>query len=555
MSPVSRLLVIGGVAAGASCAARARRLSEQAEILMVERGPDVSFANCGLPYFIGGEIGSREMLAVQTPASLKAMLNLDVRVRCEALAIDRAGKRVEVRNVDSGATEWLSYDKLMLAPGAAPLRPELPGIDDERIVSLRNLQDMDRIVAATEEAMRAVVIGAGFIGLEVAEQLQRKGLTVQLVELQDQVFPQLDAPMAALLESELRRHEVGLILGDSVQRFEAGDEHVCCRLSSGRVLEADLVVLAIGVRPDTGLAREAGLELGPRGHIRVDAFMRTSDPDIYAAGDAVELVDRVLGGLVAVPMGGPANRQGRVAADHMFLPASARPFPGAQGTAIVRAFEVVAGLTGWSEKRLIAAGHPHDHVTVNDHQHATYYPGALPITLKILWDPRSGRLLGAQASGHAGIDKRLDVLATAIVAGMTVEDLCHLEFAYAPPFGSAKDVINLAGFAACNRRDGLVRHTTCLPDDPQVQIVDVRPKPLADAFPAPFAVINIPFPSLRASLDRLDRSRPVLTVCAFGKMSYFAARLLMQHGFEVSSFSGGLKANVDPRSPARMHTA
>lgn len=555
MSPAPRLLIIGGVAAGASCAARARRLCEQAEILIIERGPDVSFANCGLPYFIGGEIGARDTLAVQTPATLKAMLNLDVRVRCEALTIDRAGKRVEIRNLDQGTTEWLSYDKLMLAPGAAPLRPDLPGIDDARICSLRNLQDMDRIVAATGEAVRAVVIGAGFIGLELAEQLHRKGLAVQLVELQPQVFPQLDAPMTALLETELRHHDIGVTLGDSVQRFESTDEHVCCHLASGRILEADLVVLAIGVRPDTGLARAAGLELGPQGHIRVDEFMRTSDPDIHAAGDAVELVDRVLGGRITVPMGGPANRQGRVAADHMFMPASARPFPGAQGTAIVRAFEVTAGLTGWSEKRLIAAGQPYDCVTINDHQHATYYPGAQPLTLKILWEPQSGRLLGAQACGHAGIDKRLDVLATAIVAGMTVEDLCHLEFAYAPPFGSAKDAINLAGFAACNRRDGLVRHTTRLPDDPRVQIVDVRPKPLADAFPAPFAVINIPFPTLRANLDRLDRSRPVLTVCAFGKMSYFAARVLMQHGFDVTSYSGGLKANVDPRSPARMPTA
>lgn len=555
MSPASRLLIIGGVAAGASCAARARRLCEQGEILIIERGPDVSFANCGLPYFIGGEIGARDTLAVQTPATLKAMLNLDVRVRCEAVTIDRAGKRVEIRDLALGTTEWLSYDKLMLAPGAAALRPDLPGIDDARICSLRNLQDMDRIVAATGEAVRAVVIGAGFIGLELAEQLHRKGLAVQLVELQPQVFPQLDAPMAALLESELRHNEIGLTLGDSVQRFESTDEHVRCHLGSGKVLEADLVVLAIGVQPDTGLARAAGLELGPQGHIRVDEFMRSSDPDIYAAGDAVEIVDRVLGGRIAVPMGGPANRQGRVAADHMFIPARAKPFPGAQGTAIVRAFEVTAGITGWSEKRLIAAGQPYDCVTINDHQHATYYPGAKPLTLKILWEPQSGRLLGAQACGHAGIDKRLDVMATAIVAGMTVEDLCHLEFAYAPPFGSAKDAINLAGFAACNRRDGLVRHTTRLPEDPQVQIVDVRPKALADAFPAPAGVINIPFPTLRANLDRLDRSRPVLTVCAFGKMSYFAARVLMQHGFDVTSYSGGLKANVDPRSPARMPTA
>ncbi len=549
-----KLLVIGGVAAGASCAARARRLCENAEITIIERGPDVSFANCGLPYFIGGEIAARDVLAVQTPASLKALLNLDVHTRCEALTIDRAGKRVEIRHLDSGNTEWQAYDKLMLAPGASPLRPDLPGIDDTRIFTLRNLEDMDRIVAATNTGMRAVVIGAGFIGLEMAEQLHRKGLSVQLVELQKQVFPPLDAPMTALLESELRRHEIAITLGDAVARFEPFADIVRCHLSSGKVLEADLVVLSIGVKPDSELARAAGLTLGPRGHIVVDEFQRTSDPDIYAAGDAVETLDRVMDDKTVVPMGGPANRQGRVAADHIFMPDKARPYPGSLGTAIVRAFDVAAGITGWSEKRLIAAQRPYQTVTVNDHQHATYYPGAKPLTLKILWEPESGRLLGAQASGFEGIDKRLDVLATAIVAGMTVEDLCHLELAYAPPFGSAKDAINLAGFAACNRRDALVTHSTELPDDPNVQIVDVRPKPLAEAFPAPCKVINIPFPTLRANLDRLDRSRPVLTLCAFGKMSYFAARVLAQHGFNVTSFSGGLKANVDPRSPAKMPT-
>ena len=552
--PSPKLLVIGGVAAGGSCAARARRLCESAEIMIIERGPDVSFANCGLPYFIGGEIAARDVLAVQTPASLNALLNLDVRTRCEAISIDRINKRVEIRDLQSGRSEWQSYDKLMLAPGASPLRPDLPGIDDRRIFTLRNLEDMDRIVAASDNGMRAVVIGAGFIGLEVAEQLHRKGLSVQLVELQKQVIPPLDAPMAALLESELRHHDIAITLGDGVAKFEAGDEYIRCHLTSGKMLEADLVVLSIGVKPDSELARAAGLQLGARGHIVVDQFQRTSDPDIYAGGDAVETVDRVMGDQTVVPMGGPANRQGRVAADHIFMQDKARPYPGSLGTAIVRAFDVAAGITGWSEKRLIAAKRPYETVTINDHQHATYYPGAKPLTLKILWEPESGRLLGAQASGFEGIDKRLDVLATAIVAGMTVEDLCHLELAYAPPFGAAKDAINLAGFAACNRRDGLVSQTTILPDDPNVQIVDVRPKPLAEAFPAPCKVINIPFPTLRADLDKLDRDRPVLTLCAFGKMSYFAARILAQNGFNVTSFSGGLKANIDPRSPAKMPT-
>ena len=550
-----KLLVIGGVAAGASFAARARRLCEGAEIMIVERGPDVSFANCGLPYYVGGEIAARDALAVQTPASLRALLNLDVRTGCEAVRIDRAGKRVEIRHLDSGTSEWQSYDTLMLAPGASPLRPPIPGIGDARILTLRNLQDMDRIVAAANAGMRAVVIGGGFIGLEMSEQLRRKGLSVQLVELQPQVFPQLDAPMAALLESELRRNDIGVTLGDGVARFERSGESVRCHLNSGSVLDADLVILSIGVKPDTELAAAAGLQLGARGHIIVDAFQRTSDPDIYAAGDAVETADRVLGGQTVVPMGGPANRQGRVAADHLFLGDKARPYPGSLGTAIVRVFEVAAGMTGWSEKRLQAAGHPYETVTVNDHQHATYYPGAKPLTLKILWEPESGRLLGAQASGFDGIDKRIDVLATAILGGMTVDDLCHLELAYAPPFGSAKDIVNIAGFAACNRRDGLIRHTTTLPTDDRVQVVDVRGKPIADAFPAPGKTLNIPFPTLRSSFDKLDRSRPVVTLCAFGKMSYFAARVLAQNGFDVESYSGGLKANVDPRSPAKLPTA
>ena len=546
------IIVIGGVAAGASFAARARRLDEAARITVIERGPDVSFANCGLPYHIGGEIPTRDVLAVQTPESLKGLLNLDVRTANEVTRIDRANKRVEVRDLTTGQSQSLAYDKLMLAPGASPLRPNLPGIDDPRIHTLRNLQDMDRIVAATETGMRAVVIGAGFIGLEMTEQLQRRGLSVQLVELQQQVIPPLDAPMAALLESELRHHDVGLHLGDGVARFSGDENHLLCHLNSGKTLEADLVILSIGVKPDSELARQAGLQLGPRGHIVVDQFQRTSDPDIYAAGDAVETLDRVLGGKTVVAMGGPANRQGRVAADHLLLGDQARPYPGSVGTGIVRAFEAVAGITGWSEKRLQAAAIDYQTVTVNDNHHASYYPGAKPITLKILWEPASGRLLGAQASGSEGIDKRLDVLSTAIVAGLTIDDLCHLELAYAPPFGSAKDIVNLAGFAACNRRDGLVSHVSTLPDDPQVQVVDVRGKPLAEAFPAPGKPINIPFPTLRARLGELDRSRPVVTLCAFGKMSYFAARVLVQNGFSVSSFSGGLKANIDPRTPAKL---
>jgi NADPH-dependent 2,4-dienoyl-CoA reductase/sulfur reductase-like enzyme/rhodanese-related sulfurtransferase len=550
-----QIVIVGGVAAGASAAARARRLSEHAQITLLERGPDVSFANCGLPYFIGGEIKQRDALAVQTPQTLKAMLALDVRTSTEAVAIDRTGKRVQIRALGSGAEEWLSYDQLILAPGAMPLRPALPGIDDPRIFTLRSLQDMDRIKAAAATAQRVAVIGAGFIGLEMAEQFAHLGKQVTLVEMLDQILPPLDPAMTLLMSDELRRHQVELILGDGIASF-AADSALTCQLKSGRTVSADLVVLSIGVRPDTALARSAGLELGPRGHIRVNEFMQTSDPDIYAAGDAVEVKDLVTGEPTAVPLGGPANRQGRLAVDHIFRPAQTKPYSGALGTAIVRAFDVAAGLTGWSEKRLRVANRPYRTVTVNDNHHAGYYPGAKPMLLKLLWEPASGRVLGAQATGFLGVDKRLDVVATAIAGGLTIDDLAQLELAYAPPFGSAKDIVNLAAFTACNARDGLVTPIDAIPDDPAVQVVDTRPAPLVQAHPlTQVRSVNIPLTALRQRLGELDRSRPVVTVCAFGKTAYFAARILAQNGFNVSTLTGGIRAHFDPRTPAKLPTA
>jgi len=549
-----RIVIVGGVAAGASCAARARRLDETTEITLIERGPDISFANCGVPYFIGGEIKHRDALAVQTPQTLKAMLALDVRPSTEAIAIDRAGKRVQLREVAAGTTEWLPYDKLLLAPGAVPVRPNLPGIDDPRLFTLRSLQDMDRIKAAAASAQRVTLIGAGFIGLEMAEQFVRLGKRVTLVELLEQVLPQLDGPMTRLMEDELRRHGVELILGDGIAGF-VGETTLNCRLNSGRTVHSDLVVLSIGVRPDTALARDAGLELSPRGHIRVNGFMQTSDPDIYAAGDAIEIKDLVSGEATAVPLGGPANRQGRLAADHIFRPAQTKPYAGALGTALVRAFDVAAGITGWSEKRLRTAGRAYRTVTVNDNHHAGYYPGAKPLLLKLLWETETGRVLGAQVTGFLGVDKRLDVLATAIIGELTIDDLAQLELAYAPPFGAAKDIVNLAGFAACNARDGLVTPIDAIPDDPAVQVVDSRPAPLVQAHPlTQVRSINIPLPALRQRLGELDRNRPVVTVCALGKTAYFAARILAQNGFQVSTLTGGIRAHFDPRSPAKLPT-
>ena len=541
-----RIVIVGGVAGGASAAARARRQDETADITVIERGADVSFANCGLPYYIGGEITDRDRLAVQTPASLTKLLNLNIRALTEAVSIDRDNKTLHVRHVESGEEEDLPYDKLVLSPGASPLAPPLPGIDLPGIHTLRNLQDMDRIKDAVDNAERALVIGAGFIGLEMAEQLRHRGKSVTLVELADQVLPQLDPEMVRPMERDLQDHGVELILGDGIASFaEGGDRGLTATLNSGKTLDADMVVLSIGVRPESGLAKAAGLELGERGHIRTNAHMQTSDPAIYAVGDVCETEDPLLGGYAAVPLGGPANRQGRVAADHMILGDNARPYPGSIGTAIVRAFNTAAGVVGASEKRLAAQGIDYRKTLVTDFHHASYYPGAAYLSVKILWEEESGRLLGAQCSGPQGVDKRLDVFATAIRGGMTVEDLEHLELSYAPPYGSAKDPVNVAGFSATNMRHGGCKAAYELPTDAHTQVVDVRPSEVAELSPLENA-INIPYAQIRTRLGELDKSRPVVTVCALGKTSYFASRILRQNGFDVSTHVGGLRLERPP---------
>lgn len=535
MNP-TRIVIIGGVAGGASAAARARRHSEDALITLIERGADVSFANCGLPYHIGGEIPDRGELAIQTPESLRALLNLEVLTLTEAIAIDRARHEVTVRSMADGGTSVLPYDKLILAPGASPLRPPLPGIDHPRIHTLRNLQDMDRIKAAAALSSRVAIIGAGFIGLEMAEQLHALGKQVTLVELQTQVLPQLDPEMTRPLEKLLRAKGVDLVLGDGIEAFRAMGDGLELVLKSGTSLPADLVILSIGVRPESGLASDAGLELGPRGHIRVDPWQTTSDPDIFAVGDACETADPILGKRTAIPLGGPANRQGRIAADRIFLGERARPYPGSIGTAIVRVFDLAAGITGYSEARLKAEGVPYLAVTVNGSSHASYFPGAETITLKLLWSP-DGRILGAQATGRDGVDKRLDIIATAIRGRMSTDDLAQLELSYAPPFGNAKDVVNVAGFAAANIRDGLLVPVADL-ESAGTQIIDVRPAATAAKRPVPGAR-NIPLSQLRGRLGELDRSLPVFTICQMGKTSYFAARILANHGFDARSILGG----------------
>lgn len=532
-----RLVIVGGVAAGASAAARARRLSEDAEISIIERGPDVSFANCGLPYYIGGEIGDREKLTLQTPESLSQLLNLQILTKTEAKKINRSQKTLLVRKENGEETE-IPYDKLILAPGAKPIRPPLPGIDDPRIMTLRTLEDMDRIKERIKNSQEVLVIGAGFIGLEMVEMLKRLQKEVTLVELQNQVLPQMDPEMTKQIEAELVQKGVHLLLGDGIASFSSTAEKITAQLNSGKHIITDAIVLSIGIQCESDLARDAGLKLGIRKAIEVNEFQQTSDPDIYAAGDVVETADPILGKRVVVPLGGPANRQGRVAADHIFLGKKAFPYPGTLGTAIVRVFDIVAGVTGYTEKRLMQEKVPYRQTVVTGNQHASYYPGAVPMLVKILWSPEDGRLLGAQATGFDGIDKRLDVLSTALTGHLTIDALCHLELAYAPPFGSARDVVNLAAFSAQNIQNGLVKGVSALPTPEEGQILDVRPPEISKSKPIAHA-ISIPLAELRKRYREIPLSKPITTVCNLGKSSYFAARILMQKGLAASSLLGG----------------
>ena len=547
--PSPRIVIVGGVAGGASAAARLRRLDEHASITLIERGADVSFANCGLPYHIGGEIEDRGKLSVQTPASLRAQLAIDVQARTEAISIDRETKTLRIHKLDTDVEEDLGYDKLILSPGATPLKPPLEGIDLPGIYTLRNLQDMDRIKAAAESAQSVLVIGAGFIGLEMAEQLIHLHKDVTLIELVEQVLPQMDAEMVRAVEQELMDNGVRLLLGDGISGFSQGDGTVLsAQLNSGKTITADMVILSIGVRPENQLAKDAGLELGARGHIRTNAHMQTSDPNVYAVGDASETFDPILGGPTAIALGGPANRQGRTAADHIVLGERARPYPGSIGTSIVRVFDVAAGVTGHSEKRLQQMEIEYGKTIVTDFNHASYFPGATHLTVKVLWEKSTGRILGGQANGIEGVDKRLDVLATAIKGRLTVDDLEHLELAYAPPFGAAKDPLNTAGFSANNIRSGKLRPVYSLAAAEGSQLLDARPAEMAKLKPIPGAV-NIPYPELRQRLGELDKSKPVTTICALGKMSYFAARILTQNGFDVQTHVGGWKTEQRPQPP------
>ncbi len=539
-----KLLIVGGVAGGASAAARARRLSEEAHVILIERGSDVSFANCGLPYYLGGEITDRAKLLLVTPERMRARFNLDVRTRSSVDAIDRVARKIRIRELASGRQYEETYDKLILAPGAAPLRPPIPGVDLPGVFTLRNLQDTDHIKQRLDQGVRqAVVVGAGFIGLEMVENLVRRGISTTLVELQDQVLPPLDKEMTTPLAKCLAAEGVTLILGQSAARFEPTSDGLAVCLKSGERLSAQLVVLGVGVRPENKLAVDAGLEIGPRGGIRVNEYLQTSDPNIFAVGDAIEVVDFVTGEPTQVPLAGPANRQGRIAADNIF--GRAVRYRGTQGTAIVGVFGRTAAITGASEKTLRRAQRPFRMIYVHPTQHAGYYPGAEALTLKLLFDPQTGRVLGAQAVGGAGVDKRIDVLAVAIQAGMTVFDLEEMELAYAPQYGSAKDPLNMAGFVAAGllRGDHPQADVAALVAAPAAErplLLDVRTAPEFAAGNIPGAV-NIPVDELRSRLDELPRDREIAVYCQVGQRGYLGTRILRQAGFSAVNLGGGYK--------------
>jgi tRNA 2-thiouridine synthesizing protein A len=546
-----KIIVIGGVAGGATAAARLRRMNEQAEIVLVERGPYISFANCGLPYHISGAISDRDKLLVTSEAMFEARYHVDVRSHTEALSIDRVTKTVTLRNLDSGEETVETYDRLLLSPGAEVLKPPIPGIGSPRIFTLRNIPDLDRIMASLSEAAprRAVVIGGGYIGLEVAENFHERGLFTTVVEGAPHILAPFDDEMAAIVHSHMREKSIELYLDDKVEHFEDRADHSIVFLASGKRIQADIIILSIGVRPEVKLAREAGLDLGSIGGIKVDEHLQTSDPDIFAVGDAIEVVNKVSGKQALIPLAGPANRQARIVADNMLAsdPAGYQSYGGTLGTAILKVFDLAAACTGLNETTVKALGIPYKATIIHSGSHASYYPGSQQISLKLVYG-LDGRILGAQAIGADGADKRIDVIATAIKAGLKVRDLTELELAYAPPFGSAKDPVNVAGYVASNVLSG--SHEIIgwrelrdvLKDDPKsVQLVDVRTPEEFSIQTLPGAR-NIELDHLRDRLGELDPEKPLVVFCQVGLRGYLAYRILKQSGFkDVRNLTGGFK--------------
>ena len=540
-----KVVIVGGVAGGATAAARLRRLDETAEIVVFERSGFISYANCGLPYYIGGVIEDQAELTLQTPESFYERFRVQMKVHHEVTAIDRAAKTVTVRNLETGEVFAEAYDKLLLSPGAKPTQPALPGVGLDRLFTLRTVEDTLRIHRFVEEQHpRSVVLaGGGFIGLELAENLREQGLEVTIVQRPTQLMTPFDADMAALIHREVRAHGVQLALGHTVEGFAEVEGGVQVLLKDEASLQADMVILAIGVTPDSRLAADAGLELGLKGSIVVNDRMQTSDPDIYAVGDAVQVTQFVSGQPALIALAGPANKQGRIAADN--IAGGDSRYKGSQGSSVLKIFGLTAAATGLNETAARRAGLDADAVVLAPMNHAGYYPGGQVMTMKVVYERGTGRLLGAQIIGGDGVDKRIDVLATALRAGMTAADLTELDLAYAPPYSSAKDPVNMAGYMIENLLTGKVRQfrldeLAALPRDGSVTLLDARTpgeyrRGHADGF------INLPLDSLREHLAELDPAKPVYVMCQSGLRSYVACRILRQHGFTCYNFAGGYR--------------
>ena len=548
-----KILIIGSVAAGASSAARLRRLDEKADIIMFEMGPYMSYANCGLAYAVGKVIADIDFLLVQTPEEFNERFNVDVRINNEAVKIDRHKKEVHIHDLQTGRKYTETYDKLILAPGAEPVVPAIDGIDSKRVFTIKTIPDTERIKSfiETEKPKKALIIGAGYIGLEMAENLARLGISVGIIEALNQPLAFLDAEMSNIISKHLVSKNVALWLGEKVLSIKESKSGLTAKLSSGSELDCDFVVCAAGVRPRTELANDAGLAIGKTGGIKVDEYLRTNDHDIYAAGDAIETADTVLGMPRLNMLAGPANKQGRIAADNIC--GRNVKYKTAPSTAIVNIFELTAATTGANETQLRQCSIPYEKIYLHPFHHGTYYPGAKQMSIKLLFSKPDGRILGAQIVGREGVDKRIDIIATAIYAGQTVFDLQNLELAYAPQYGSAKDPINMAGFAAANSLDGTVdiKHISGLEDSDFV--LDVRTLPEAKKGMIPKAV-HIPLDELRSNLTGLPKDRTIYVYCGTGLRSYIAARILKQNGFDVKNLPGGYMTymsnqGVNPTSP------
>ena len=537
---MSKIVIVGGVAGGATAAARLRRLDEKAEIIVIERTGFVSYANCGLPYYVGGVIKDDCDLTLQSPQSFFSRFNVDVRVNSEVTAIHTAEKTVTVRTAEGEYEE--SYDKLILSPGAAPIVPPLPGVDNERVFTLRNIPDTEKIREYVEEEFpdSAVVIGGGYIGVEMAENLKKSGVETTIVELSDHLIAPLDYDMACEVHQYARSQGLNLVLNNGVTAIEEKGGKLCVKLSNGE-LETDMVILSVGVRPDTALAKDAGLALNARGAILTDAHMLTSNPDIYAVGDAVEITDFVTKQKGYIPLAGPANKQGRIAADNLCgIPSE---YKQTQGSSVLKLFDMTIAMTGVNERTAKAAGLHYDRMYTYNQSHASYYPGGHGISMKVIYEKGTGRLLGAQLVGYDGVDKRCDVLAVAIRAGLTASDLTELELCYAPPFGSAKDPVNYAGYAIENVLTGKIKtfhwdEVASLPRDGSVTLLDVRTAAerangCIDGF------IGIPVDELREHIGELDPKKPIYVHCQSGLRSYIACRILAGYGFDCYNLTGG----------------